>query len=227
MNLGTPGATKVVGSLGLLAVAALGWVVAVGPQTARLGEVREEITTVQDQNMVLEAQLAALQKQQEELAGTRRTAQRLAVKFPATADQPGLFREVTAAAVDAGIGADGVTALAPTPPELGTDDEAAGAATDTAATDSAASTTTDPTSGSALARQTVTVTVEGSYDETRRLLANLEQMPRAYLVTTVALTGDPTTGTYTTTVTGDMFVMPPVPDPGKTVNLASTTDPEE
>ena len=206
MRLGTPTGTKIAGSLALLVVAGLGWVLAVGPQTAQLAEVREEVTTIQDQNVVLAGQLAALRQQQEELASTRRTARQLAEKFPATADQPGLFREVTIAAELAGIGADGVTTLAPTPPQVGTTEEAAAAAPQ-------------------LARQTVTVTVTGTYDETQRLLERLEQMPRAYLVTSVTLAVDSSSGTFVTTVTGDMFVMPPVKDPGKTVNLASTTDP--
>lgn len=209
MRLGTPTGTKVAGAIGLLVVAALGWVLAVGPQTARLGEVREEITTVQDQNLTLAAQLNTLRQQQEELAATRRTARQLAAKFPATADQPGLFQSVTLAAELAGIGADGVTTLAPTPPQVGTTAEGAAAATPQ------------------LARQTVTVTVVGTYDETQRLLENLEQMPRAYLVTAVNLAVDSKTGSFVTTVAGDMFVMPPVKDPGKTVNLASTTQPEE
>ena len=206
MRLGTPAGTKVVGTIGLLVVAALGWLLAVGPQTARLGEVREEITTVQDQNRTLATQLAALRQQQEELAATRRTARQLAAKFPATADQPGLFQAVTLAAELAGIGADGVTTLAPTPPQVGTTEEA---------------TTTAPL----LARQTVTVTVVGTYEETQRLLEELEQMPRAYLVTAVNLAVDSKTGGFVTTVAGDMFVMPPVEDPGRSVNLASTTDP--
>lgn len=212
MRLGTPAGTKIVGALALLVVAGLGWLLVVGPQTARLDEVREEITTVQDQNLVLAGQLNVLRQQQDELAATRRTARQLAAKFPATADQPGLFREVTLAAELAGIGADGVTTLAPTPPQVGTTDDAAEQAT--AATPQ-------------LARQTVTVTVTGTYDETQQLLERLEQMPRAYLVTAVTLAVDSSSGSFVTTVTGDMFVMPPVKDPGKTVNLASTTQPEE
>ena len=38
-------------------------------------------------------------------------------------------------------------------------------------------------------------------------------MPRAYLINSVTLAGGDTGG-YTTTVTGEMFVMPPVTDPG-------------
>ena len=63
-------------------------------------------------------------------------------------------------------------------------------------------------------QQTVTVTIEGSYEEVRQLLENLELMPRAYLITSVTL-GAGTTGTaYATTITGSMFLMPPAPEPG-------------
>lgn len=213
MDLRTPGATKVVGSLGLLAVVGLGWVVGIGPQTTALATAREEVTAIQDQNAVLATQLAGLVKQQQELGTTRHTARVLATKFPPTADQPGLFQAVTDAAVEAGIGADGVTTLAPTPPVVG------GAADPTGAAPAPA-----PVGGGQLARQTVTVTVAGTYDQTQQLLANLEHMPRAYLVGSVSLAGDATSGQFTTTITGDMFVMPPVPDPGKTVEVASTTD---
>lgn len=221
MNLATPGATKLVGSLSLLVVAGLGWLLVVGPETDALAQVRAEVTTVRDQNAVLTSQLAVLEQQREGLATTRRDARRLAALFPPTADQPGMFEQVTAAAVDAGIGPQGVTTLTPTPPVLGTADPAAPAAE--ATTDPAAA---PVTGGQLLARQTVTVAVTGTYEETERLLENLEHMRRAYLVTAVSLAGGAEGGEFTTTITGDMFVMPPVVDPGKTLNLASTTQPE-
>ena len=217
MDLGTPTATKVTGAIGLLVVAGLGWTFGVGPQSAHLAEARDEVTTVQDQNALLTVQLAALTKQQQDLGATRRTARVLAANFPPTADQPGLFEIVTAAAVDAGIGAKGVTTLTPTPPVVGTADSSAG---------STQAGTTAP-SGDQLARQTVTVAVTGSYDQTRQLLVNLEHMKRAYLITSVSLAGDTENGAYTTSITGDMFVMPPVQDPGKTVDVSSTTTTQE
>jgi Tfp pilus assembly protein PilO len=201
MNLRTPGATKVVGGLSLLLIAALGWMFVLGPETARLSEVRTEIQSTRDQNDTLRLQLVALHKQQEQLGETRATARALAEKFPPTADQPGLFEAVTAAAVDAGIGAKGVTTLAPTPPVIGGADPATGVQLE------------EPAGGAPLARQSVSVSVEGSYDETRRLLENLEQMRRSYLISSVTLAGGGTAGSYTTTVVGDMFVMPPVEDP--------------
>ncbi|HYF72587.1 MAG TPA: hypothetical protein VD864_07185, partial [Nocardioides sp.] len=113
MDLGTPGATKVVGSLAMAVVAGLGWLVAVGPETDALSEAREQVTATRDQNSVLTAQLATLERQRDGLSATRRDARRLAALFPPTADQPGLFEAVTAAAVDAGIGPQGVTTLTP------------------------------------------------------------------------------------------------------------------
>lgn len=220
MDLSTPAATKVVGGLSLLAVVALGWTFAIGPETTALSDARQAITDTRDQNDVLASQLAVLEKQRKELGPTRQVADELKKLFPPTADQPGMFELVTAAAVDAGIGANGVTTLAPTPPTIGTDPSAPQAPAPADPADPAAP--ADPTAGS-LARQTVTVSVTGTYDQTQQLLENLEHMPRAYLLTSVTLAGDADAGTYTTTVAGDMFVMPPVKDPGKTLNLSSTT----
>jgi Tfp pilus assembly protein PilO len=203
MNLRTPSATKVLGALSLLLVTGSGWMFAVGPETATLDEVRAQIENARSQNQLLTAQLVTLRKQQENLDQTRATARAVAERFPATADQPGLFRAVTAAATDAGIGAKDVTALTPTPPTIGAVDPAGGVQLSTDA------------SSAELARQTVTVSVEGSYDETARLIENLEQMPRAYLVTSVTLGASAEGSAFTTTITGEMFVMPPVKDPGQ------------
>ncbi len=200
MNLRTPGANKIVGTLALLLVAGLAWLLVVGPETGTLSEARAEIQSTRDQNQVLATQLAALEAQREELGPTRKAAKQLAEKFPPTADQPGLFSAVTAAAESAGIGAKGVTTLAPTPPQVGGADAATGAV-------GAA-----PAAGAGLAVQTVTVSITGGYDQTEQLLRNLEQMPRAYLITGVTLGGGD--AGYTTTVTGEMYVMPPVADPG-------------
>jgi Tfp pilus assembly protein PilO len=223
MELGTPNATKIAGSLALLVVAGLGWLVVVGPETGAVSDTRDEVTSIRDQNTVLAGQLADLERQRESLAETRSSARDLAAKFPPTADQPGLFEEVTAAAEDAGIGAQGVTNLAPSPPIV-----AGATAADGAAPPAAPTADADPTvpPGAALARQSVTVAVTGTYDQTQLLLANLENMPRAYLVTSVSLTAEADSDLFTTTITGDMFVMPPVQDPGKTLNLSSTTQSE-
>ncbi|MFC4785483.1 hypothetical protein ACT8ZV_13470 [Nocardioides sp. MAHUQ-72] len=210
MDLSTPNATKALGALSLLALGAVSWVAVIGPETSTLADTRLQVESARQQNTMLTQQLAQLEQQRGEVTAARRTARELAAKFPPTADQPGLFREVTAAAVDAGIGPNGVTTLAPTPPVIG-----AGAGAGVTATPA-------PGSGQ-LASQTVSVSVTGSYDQTLQLLENLEQMPRAYLIDSVSLSGGGTDGGFTTTIAGQMFVMPPVVDPGKTINMNATT----
>lgn len=208
MNLATPSATKVVGALVLLLIAAAGWMLVIGPKNDALAEVREQTQTARDQNDLLTLQLATLRRQAAELDATRDTARALARKFPPTADQPGLFQQVTGAATAAGIPPRNVTALTPTPPTVGGADPTAGV---------------QPDSGPAeLARQTVTVSVTGGYTETQDLLENLEEMPRAYLVSSVTLSGGAEEGGFTTTITGDMFVMPPAEDPGPQLDLTSS-----
>ena len=199
MNLRTPGATKILGALGLACTAGAGWLLVLGPTTTALAEVHEQIEASRSQNRVLAAQLLRLQEQAANLEDTRETAEALATKFPATADQPGLFKQITDAATDAGIGPKHVTALTPTPPAVGPMDAGEGVQP------------TAPTNN--LARQTVTVSVEGDFAATQELLEHLEQIPRAYLITSVTLGGGASAGRYSTTITGDMFVMPPAPEP--------------
>lgn len=201
MNLTSPRATLVVGALLLTLLTAAGWFLAVGPKTAALAEVRTSIDETRAQNQLLEQQLVTLREQADSIQQTETVADVLAQVFPGTADQPGLFEMVTDAAAAAGIGPREVTALSPTPPTVGGADPAAGASP-------------VPAAGAELARQTVTLSVEGTYAETTALLANLERMPRAYLVTSVSLGAGTGADTYLTTVTGDMFVVPTIDPPG-------------
>ena len=200
MNTRSPAATKLIGAVALLLLVAVGWLLVIGPRTDQLSETRAEVAEVQDQNDTLAVELTRLRRQADDLGATRKAARLLARQIPPTADQPGLFTAVTAAAVEAGIGSDGVTALSPTAPTLGGPDPKTGAvsASPAAATNQ-------------LGRQEVTVSVSGDFDQTVRFLKNLEHMDRAYLVTSVSLIGQE--GTYTTTVLGSMFVIQPVPEP--------------
>jgi hypothetical protein len=213
MNLRTPAATKVIGSLTLLLIIAVGWLVVVAPETDELGAVRVQITDAGEQNVLLAQQLFTLRLQAKDLDSTRATANALAAKFPPTADQPGVFEQVTTAALAAGIGSKAITALTPTPPAIGAIDPLTGVAPVGEGDES-------------LARQTVTLTVEGDYTATQDLLANLEDIPRAFLIDSVTLTtGEVTPAdlgiSFTTTITGDMFVMPPAPDPADPPRAAS------
>ena len=201
MNLSTPGATKILGSLTLVAVVGAGWLLALGPKTDELAAVRLETTETHDRNLVLASELVKLQEQAGNLDETRAESAALGRIFPPTADQPGLFEQVTEAAAAAGISPKDVTALSPTPPSVD-------------GTDASGAVTLEPEAGSdILARQELSLSINATYEQTRQLLANLERMPRAYRIgsVTLAIAGEP--GAYTTTVIGDMFVMAPPPEP--------------
>ncbi len=203
MSLGTATTTKILGTVALLAGAAAGWLLVLSPQTSELAEVRSQIETTRAKNESLRAQLVRLENQRKQLPATRTTARALAALFPPTADQPALFKAVTAAAAAAGIPGKNVTELTAGAPIAGT---AAGAAGSDARLPSASA-------GSDLAAQTVTISVQGSYEQVQRLAENLEAMPRAYLVSSLTLGTGATPGTYAATVTGQMFVMQAATDP--------------
>jgi Tfp pilus assembly protein PilO len=209
MKLGSQGATKLIGALALILVAGAGWLFLMSPQANALAEVRTRIETTRSENVALRQRLVVLHGQQSHLKETRTTAQALASKFPPTADQPELFRAVTTAATTAGIPARSITALTPTPPVAGSGKPAAGAPLP------------GKTTAAQLATQDVSLTVEGSYEKVLRLTKNLERMPRAYLITGLTLGAGTTPGTFSATISGQMFVMPPAKDPASVKALPS------
>lgn len=201
MNLRSATAAKILGGVALLAITAAGWLVVLSPQTSELADVRTQIETTREQNETLRQQLVKVEVQRKQLPATRATARALAALFPPTADQPTLFKAVTAAATQAGIPADDVTELSAAAPVAGTSGGSDKAQLPGESIDSD------------LAGQTVTITVQGDYDEIQRLAENLEDLPRAYLVSSLTLGVGADAGTYTATITGQMFVMPAAPDP--------------
>jgi hypothetical protein len=201
MKLGSLGATKLLGTLALVVLVGVGWLFLVSPQRNALVEVHTQIETTRGQSSSLRQQLVVLLELQSHLKDTRTAAKALAGKFPPTADQPELFSAVTAAAATAGIPARRITTLTPTPPVAGSD-KAAGGVQPAGATTAAD-----------LATQSVSLTIEGTYEEVRKLIANLEGMPRAYLITSLTLGSGTTPGTFTAIIDGTMFAMPPIDDP--------------
>jgi hypothetical protein len=207
MNLQSALATKVLGTLALIGIAAASWFLALGPQSEAISANQTAITETRDQNSVLRVQLAALKKQERELPATLAADKKLEELFPRTADQPGLFQQVGRAASQAGIPASKVTTLAPTAPTLEETGTAAAAPADPAVAPA------DPAASADLARQTVTISVEANYADTQKLLDQLEDMPRAYLISSLTVGAGSTPGTFLTAIGGDMFVMPPAPRP--------------
>ena len=209
MNLRSTSATAVIGSLVLLLTGALGWVLLLGPPLAHVGEQREAAEAAADRSALLALQLTRLQARAEDLGDTERAEERLAELFPPTADQPGFFEQIGEIAREAGYAPGDITTLspsapaplaAPAPPPSPTEDgPAAGAAPAAVPSD--------------LAVQTVAMTLEGGYDEARRMLRGLERLDRAFLVRSVSLSAEGDSSNLTMSISGATYVAPPVPSP--------------
>lgn len=208
MNLRSATATVVLGGLALALVAALGWVLLLGPLTSEIGETRASVSDAEDRNLTLTSQLAVLQQQADDLSGTRAVAEDLDRLFPPTADQPGLFSALVSAAQGAGYRPQDITTLSPTAPVPVVEgvpvDPTAPAAQGVDA------------SGAELAVQVVTLSVEGGFDQARRLLDRLERLDRAFLVQSVSVTGSTEDNGFTLSLTAATFLAPPLVAPAAT-----------
>ncbi len=207
MNLRTAPATIALGVVGLLVLSALSWMLLLGPTLGELGDAKEKHTAVEDRNLVMAAQLNSLRSLAADVPLLQRTAKDLMATMPPTADQPGFFREITAAAEGAGLRAAALTSVAPGVPVLPA--APAAPAPDPDAAEGAPVAQAEP--APQVAVQSVSVSVNGTYDQLRKLLANIETMDRALLLQNVNLTGED--GELTMTLTGSTFVAPPLGDP--------------
>lgn len=221
MNLRSASATALLGSLLLLVVAALSWVLLLGPATARVGEQREAAEAAADRSALLATQLARLQAKAEDLGDTEKAEKRLAALFPPTADQPGFFEQVGRIARDAGYAPGDITSLSPTAPApLAPPAPAPAEAADPGADGSTEA--PPPPAPADLAVQTVTMTLTGDYDEARRLLRGLERLDRAFLVRSVSLAGEAGSSSLTLSISGATFVAPPVPAPSTSTSTETS-----
>ncbi|MEE3126489.1 MAG: hypothetical protein VX494_04695 [Actinomycetota bacterium] len=209
MNLRSASATALIGSLVLLLTAALGWVLLLGPTLARVGEQREAAEAAADRSALLALQLGRLQAKAEDLGDTERAERRLAELFPPTADQPGFFEQIGEIAREAGYAPGDITTLSPSAPA-----PLAAPAPPPAPTDDGSGTGAAPAGvPSDLAVQTVVMTLEGGYDEARRMLRGLERLDRAFLVRSVALSASGDSSSLTMSISGATYLAPPVPAP--------------
>lgn len=206
MNLKSAPATILLGVLGLLVLAGLGWVGLIGPALSDRSATDDARAQAQDANQAMRLELARLRQQADDLPTTDALAADLDTMFPATADQPGFFEQVSDIATQAGVGPRDVTVLSPGVPVILESDPAAAAATGTTAPEAG---TAPSVSASDLAIQEVTIGVNGSYDQLVEVLDGIEKMPRAFLVGSIDLAADDTRG-MTLTVVGSTFVAPPL-----------------
>lgn len=222
----SPATTVLVGSLTLLLVAAAGWMLLLGPLTSRVAEQREAAVAAADRTFVLTTQLSKLRAKAEDLTATVTAEEQLRALFPPTADQPGFFEQVGAVAREAGYAPSEITTLSPTAPQLVAPpappqpDPAADPAAE-GAEDGAAEPAPAPAPPAEYAAQTVSLSLTGSYDEARRLLAGLETLDRAFLLRSISIAGEAGSSTLTVTLSGSTFVAPPLVAPDEASDVTS------
>lgn len=203
MDLKSAPVTILLGSVGLILLGALGWVALIGPAVGELGTTGTTRTETQDRNHAMRLELARLRKAADDLESTDALAGRLDEMYPATADQPGFFAQLSDVTEGAGVKPSQVTVLSPGVPTV---PPPAGAPQDAPAPDPAV------TPG-VVAEQVVEVAVQADYATLAEVLEGIENMPRAFLVDTVTLASDGDdegkgAPQLTLTVTGRTFVAP-------------------
>ncbi len=209
MNLKSAPVTILLGVVGLVLLTALGWVALIGPAVGAIGEADDAHIEAEDRNAAMSVQLSKLRQQAEDLPRTQLLAKKLDTMFPPTADQPGFFAQVKDAVAKTGIDPNDVTALTLGVPVVFDPSADTSVAAEPAEGDEAPK----PEVGD-VAVQTVSVGAEGSYEELSELMGHLETMDRAFLIGSVDLTlGSETDTDLTMTVTGAMYVAPPLGDP--------------
>jgi hypothetical protein len=205
----------------LLAMLIAGWLFVLSPRSDAVAAVDSDVKVASATNDSLRNQIATRRAQEAKLPELRKISKALDGRFPPSAEQPELYKMVTAAAGRAGIAPGDVTNLTVNPPVSGTAGQSASAQLPGVAAVPAQ-----------IASQQVTMDVKGTEAQIRKMVANLEDLPRAFEVTTVNLS-NPSSGTAagtatgtagtaaaavvdtgsTATITGQMFVMPALADP--------------
>jgi len=215
-----------------LAILAGGWFLMVSPQRSKASDLRSQVDAQLSTNQGLQSQLTALQAQHKDVPKVQAQLSKLAVQMPDNPGLPGLIRQLSAAADDAGVD---LVSLAPAAPQLQTTSTAAVAASGAAAaaapaTSASSAAATARTTGSSVGRLAaipVTINVNGGYFQIEQFLSNLEALKRSLLVSQASLVpGTPTgpsgassvtssdgySGYLTGTLTGEVFmVAPPAP----------------
>lgn len=190
---------------GVLLVAA-GWFLLVSPQHAQANSLATQTASTAQENSSLQMQLVQLRAQSKDLPAEEAALTKVEAEIPASADLATLIRQLSARAA-----ADGVvlTSLSPGSP----------------AALSAPSGSTHTSAGLAVGAIPVSLNASGGYFEMEQFLSDLENLPRAFLITGLSLAPDagattrsstsPTgaSGAVTASITATIFEAPSLAGP--------------
>lgn len=204
MRRTTPRTTAVLGSLLLAGLAGGLWFGILSPRMSHAAEVEESAAQVQTGNLALLSQLNHLRTMTANAPDVARRAQDLFRTMPSDADLAPVLNEVTQAATQSGIPAEGVMAITPSIPiPLVAGRPVPGQAPAAAQAASL---------GVHIATMPLSVTVQGTDSQLQGFLSRLQHLDRAFLVTGTQFTtapgaGGTKPGVQELTVTGTLFVL--------------------
>lgn len=206
-----------------LALLAVSWLFLVSPRRAEAQQLRDENAAAQNQNDLLEVKIAQLRSQFVKLPESQAALADILAQMPSDAGMPRLVRDLDSMASRSGVE---LTSIAPGAAQTLTTTAATPGAAATAAADPAAAGAAGAAAGatSGIVQIPVTLVVSGDYFQSVAFLKQLQtQMPRAFLVTAVQMTGSSadsatgtsggsstgtSTGTVQVTITGSVFSLP-------------------
>ncbi|HVU60535.1 MAG TPA: type 4a pilus biogenesis protein PilO [Mycobacteriales bacterium] len=166
-------------AIAAVVILAAGWFLLVKPQKSKVSDLHTQTASQEQQNQLLQTQIAALQAEQKELPKQQQILQKFATQIPDTAAEPALIRALTQTAKAAGVDLPTITPGAPT----------AVSGASTAGTQALGA---QATSTASLYSLPLALTVTGAYANLESFFAGLEHLPRAFLVS--SFTVAPATG---------------------------------
>ena len=185
-------------ALAIVLVMAAGWFLLVSPQRSKAADLRTQTTAEQTASAALRTDLDVLVAQAKTLPAKRAELAKFAKQMPSDPALPAMIRALQNAAVTAGVT---LVSIAPQPPApfVGVAPAAPAAAAPAPAVANPAL-PQGVTAPGTLQSITLTTKMKGSYSQLAQFVANLEALPRMFMVTAYSI-GPSATGTGGATVT--------------------------
>ena len=189
----------------LIALTAVAWFAVLGPRIARVSELQAEQAQWEATSLQLQNRVNMLTSLQEDALTVAANAQRLFERMPKQAELPAVLEDIAHAATASGIAPSNITSITPSVPEPVTDQNSQ---QDASTLKQAKAAQID------YARMRIDIAVEGTRAQILDFVSALEQMERAFVVTSTDISTDAEGGgTLRASVSGTMFVLQsPLPD---------------
>ena len=185
---------SIVTVVAVIVVHAAGWFLLVKPQNSKASDLHSKTTQQQQENAVLQSQIAQLQSKEKTLPRQQAALRKFSTQVPDNAAEPTVIRQLSAAANGAGVD---LVSLTPGTPAAVTTATSTSTTDTTAAGTTAGSTSLTPstTAGGQLMQLPISIGITGTFPNVESFFQSLETLPRALMVASWSLCPEaPTAG---------------------------------